>query len=384
MQDDLFYQEEYKKLKKMEQAVLQYSAVYFYGAGLRSEEILQMQKEGFHFLRRPDAFIVSSRKNDTVENAEQLDGIPVYCIDDMKEFPEDSAIVVIAMDIYHDEIKIRLSYSTCSNIYYLTDAMEQLLTREFLNQYFSKCGMSAVFLPFVSHYSINKELYQKRIHTYSVMCEKDEKTTTCFQHVDWISDIQAGALTAKKKIADIGDDTGENISLMNSYYNELTGLYWVWKNTAYEFSGICHYRRRFESEIALLPLIKNEADVVLPLPFVVGNNLRIYYQHWGESSYYEVMLKVIEKKYPDYYETACSCVSHPVFFPNNICIARKDVLDEYCSFLFDVIFSVENEMTGRRGKKQKRCWLSEHVSTIYFMHHMNDYRMYFSKIKRCW
>ena len=41
------------------------------------------------------------------------------------------------------------------------------------------------------------------------------------------------------------DDDGEdNISVLNPYFSELTGMYWVWKqcrDTAYV--GICHYRR---------------------------------------------------------------------------------------------------------------------------------------------
>lgn len=387
MQDNLFYTEEYKKLKEMEALLLRYKTLYFYGAGLRSEEILQMLREGFSFSRRPEAFLVTGKKNDSFENPEQLDGIPIYGIDEIAEFPENSAIVVIAMDIYHNEIRQRLSELPvpCPDTYYLTDAMEQLLTREFLESYLPKQGMSAGFLPFADDCKVvDSSLYRERIHIYSVMCEGDAKTAAHFDEVTWISNIQAGAVLADKRIADIGDDTGENISALNPYYNELTGLYWVWKNTEHDFSGICHYRRRFESDIVLLPLINDEADLILPLPFVVGHNLRTYYQHWGEAVYYDMMLQVIEEKHPAYRDAAVWCASHPVFVPNNICIARKDILDEYCAFLFDVVFSVEEKMAAYDGKKQKRCWLSEHVSTIYFIYHMQDYRILFSKIERCW
>jgi hypothetical protein len=43
----------------------------------------------------------------------------------------------------------------------------------------------------------------------------------------------------------IGDDTGDSISDKNEYYSELTGLYWVWKNTKQDIVGSCHYRRYF-------------------------------------------------------------------------------------------------------------------------------------------
>ena len=96
------------------------------------------------------------------------------------------------------------------------------------------------------------------------------------------------------------------------------------------------------------------------------------------------MLQVIGELFPSYYEAACWCTSHIVFIPNNICIARRDILNDYCLFLFGVIDEVERRMEKYSGKKQSRCWLSEHVTTIYFMAHLQEYRIAFSNLKRIW
>ena len=44
------------------------------------------------------------------------------------------------------------------------------------------------------------------------------------------------------------DNTGDNISVKNPYYSELTAIYWAWKNLDADYVGLAHYRRHFSTQ----------------------------------------------------------------------------------------------------------------------------------------
>lgn len=389
------YEQGRKDLEQLLDEIRRYPHLYVYSAGNRAKELVQMRKIGFLDLPAPECFLVTGMQGnrESIDNPEDIAGIPVYTLQTYRErqgknMPEteETAVLVAAMEHYHKEISESLSLTSLRHIFYLTDVMERILIADCMKYYYEKLGLEfrmTEMLPIDEDVFPDKNANISAM-TYMVQCAGDVKLAENKKDRKWELPLQAGAALTDKRIAELTDAEGENISEKNAYYNEMTGIYWLWKNTNWDYSGICHYRRQFESDIVWKYILDHEADVILPTPALVYPDLEGYYLNWGERSYYKTMLQVIKEQHSDYYETALWCASHPIFYPNNIFIAQRKILERYCKFAFSVIDEVEERMKYCGGKKQKRCWLSEHVTTIYFMKHHSDYKIVFSNLRRYW
>lgn len=177
----------------------------------------------------------------------------------------------------------------------------------------------------------------------------------------------------------IGDDTGENISVKNPFYCELTGMYWIWKNIHNtDYVGICHYRRYLINEKGSL-FTENELSELLNRYDMITTKLLTlpgsYYDGFSENHHIRDLMatgEVIKEKYPEYYQTFKRLIHGPNTYFGNIFITSKQTYDRYCEWLFDILFEVEKrtDFTGYTGY-QKRLFgfLSEFLQTVWIQYH---------------
>lgn len=173
--------------------------------------------------------------------------------------------------------------------------------------------------------------------------------------------VQVGA-DGKEKIEGYQpDNVGENISTQNPYFCELTGLYWAWKNIDSDYIGLVHYRRYFtenreipKDENAKFNILLNSeelrkifenTDVILPKKrkYYIEN----LYDHYKHTMYIEPLdetRKIIEEKYPEYIEEFDKLHKRTSAHMFNMFIMKKEILNDYCNWLFDILFELEKKI----------------------------------------
>ncbi len=157
------------------------------------------------------------------------------------------------------------------------------------------------------------------------------------------------------------DSTGDSISEKNPGFCELTGLYWGWKNLPAEIGavGLCHYRRYFAGKHALPGrdrwtriLTAAEAQRLLAKAPVLLPVKRNYFIETGYSQYvhahHEADLiaarAILLQRYPDYVKAFDDTLSRTRGHRFNMFLMRRDLLDRYCSWLFDILFALEQQL----------------------------------------
>ncbi|WP_019552551.1 DUF4422 domain-containing protein [Propionispira raffinosivorans] len=187
----------------------------------------------------------------------------------------------------------------------------------------------------------------------------------------------------------IRDDTGENISSLNPWINECTALYWMWKHVHCQYIGLNHYRRY---------LLKDKTDESLNNILdedVIRDWLKKYdvLVARAECSYpdrtvnkvlfdgvmrdaYDIGMKIVKnlliQRQPEYVDAFDMVMLGMAFYPCNMFVMKKAVLDVYCEWLFSFITDAASFIDiSKYDDYSKRIigFIAERMLTVWLMHH---------------
>lgn len=152
------------------------------------------------------------------------------------------------------------------------------------------------------------------------------------------------------------DDEGENISAKNPNYNELTAVYWAWKNLKdVDAIGLVHYRRLFFDakpyslsnvlSVKKIEELLTQYDVILPKKrnYYIETN----YSHYIHAHHQEPLDKtqeIIKKFYPAYLNAFDNVMKKKKAHMFNMFIMKKEAFNSYCQFVFGVLEKLEKEI----------------------------------------
>lgn len=196
--------------------------------------------------------------------------------------------------------------------------------------------------------------------------------------------IHVGKRNSKLDLDIQTDDTGENISGKNSYFCELTALYWAWKNLDdYKYIGLVHYRRYFSgkglqlngkyiaSESELLADLTQEYDIIA----VKKRNYYIesVYEHYKNAHFIkdlDLVREIIEQEFPDYLPSFKKVMLGKKLHLFNMFIMSKKNFEQYCDWLFRILFKLEEKIDiSNYDKYQRRVFgfLAERLFNVWLI-----------------
>ena len=157
----------------------------------------------------------------------------------------------------------------------------------------------------------------------------------------------------------LGDNTGDNISVLNPHLNEFGAMYWYWKNANDSVVGNCHYRRFFtESDDTTFSydkiLTKDAALKILQdydIIVVFHRDIKNQHELIENDSGVELakFCEAIIKKYllqvqPDYLDAFDFVLNSLTFYKCNMFVTRRNIFDAYCKWLFSFIIDATEEV----------------------------------------
>lgn len=157
------------------------------------------------------------------------------------------------------------------------------------------------------------------------------------------------------------DSEGDNISISNPNFCELTATYYIWKNISAEYKGLVHYRRHFTSDMNfiefktgefskiaseefLLEQLKN-TDIIVPKKrkYYI-ETLYSHYKHTHQISDLDETRKVIEYLTPEYLTSFDKVMKRKQAHMFNMYIMKSNLFDAYADWMFATLFELQQRV----------------------------------------
>ena len=177
--------------------------------------------------------------------------------------------------------------------------------------------------------------------------------------------VQAGA-ALRPDLGLTRDDGGENISLRNGLYSELTVHYWLWKNMQADVYGLCHYRRYFtlqgRGRALSGALTQSQAEQLLETAEVIVPRPRVYlietnysqYAHAHRAGDLVLARQVIAEGCPDFLPAFDRVMKRCWGRRFNMFIMRREQFEAYSAWLFGILFELEKRLTAAGEPENSR------------------------------
>lgn len=223
------------------------------------------------------------------------------------------------------------------------------------------------------------------VNVYYEPCQ--ELKTYIDEHKSLYLPVNAGSLSTStdewiKNNIIFETSSTDNIAELNRKINELTAIYWFWKNVnwkKYRYVGFQHYRRFFVLDL-LDDYYEYDAIVSLPLPMKFSvrtkSTSKIEHLELSIEDGYKLCHNIsdfveLEKLIPQQFKLEWNTWKSLkyMFAPCNMFLIKTEYFHNYCSELFSYIFSLNSTLNlDGRDNYQNRAmaFLSERLTSFWF------------------
>lgn len=275
---------------------------------------------------------------------------------------------------YHKQIRELLTAMGFSQLVFYDSILDNKLKKQYFRKLFSEQEKEFQVIYDLPEQHATADV---SVEVYLAKCVVDKPIHGYPTLSKYVIPIQVGAALTEERLAAVNDAEGENISDRNRHYSEMTAFYWLWKNAKADYLGICHYRRLWGNLDAIVDKLRTtDIDAVLPLPTLANRSVFDDYLLKHIPDVWRPMMDVLQEKSPDYYEAAQSIFKGNIFYASNMCILRRNVLDNLCEWMFPIVMDIEKRVGDLSDTYYNRYagFCTERLITLYFLYNKNQWK----------